>query len=414
MSIDIAWHEINHINGIMQGHPAFIYHRTCPVCNSMSSRSVWKLDEFQFFTDAFALNKRVNINVHLCLDCYALYLNPAYSQLGFEHLFAQANCSYGAQDFEARVNEEIEWLKQRDLLKTGAHVLDIGCYKGDFLQSMPEYLRCTGVDIDKTAIDYARNKYSSERMNFVWADFENFEISDSPDLITMFHVLEHLPNPLKVLIRLRSLADKNTRLLIEVPIIENGFTNDINGFFSVQHMTHFSRNSLKNIVSVAGWRIEEMFEQKDYNGCRVLCSPDIQTSHITKSLDDLSLCYKYLSHWYQSLSDIENILKQYKMSGQWVIWGAGLHTEFVYQVTSFFNIDSECEYIIVDSDKEKQGKTWRNIHIYNPDILQQLDLNKIKFLISSYGGQPSIEKALLEMGVQKDNIVKLYKQLKVY
>ena len=61
----------------------------------------------------------------------------------------------------------------------------------------------------------------------------------------MFHVLEHLKNPLETLINILKSAHQTTYLLIEVPILENGFTNDINGFFSAQHLTHFSRQSLK-------------------------------------------------------------------------------------------------------------------------------------------------------------------------
>ncbi|NLJ71754.1 MAG: class I SAM-dependent methyltransferase [Syntrophomonadaceae bacterium] len=415
MNNRIAWRKMEKKGGAVYGHPAFTYYRACPICNNIDSRPVWGLKQFQFFIDNASLSKQIDINVHQCNDCYALYMNPNYTQLGFEHLFSLASCSYGSFDFDFRVNEEIEWLKQRDLLKPNIHVLDVGCYKGDFLNYLPGYTRCTGVDIDKTAIDMAQSRYGSSRMNFICADFESFQLTDFPDLITMFHVLEHLPNPLNVLTKLRELADKNTQLVIEVPIIENGFTNDINGFFSVQHMTHFSRNSLRNITQIAGWRIEEMFEQKDYNGCRVVCKPDIQNCDITRNINEISLCYQYLSHWYQNIVNIENVLKGHLDNNQWVIWGAGLHTEFIFQVSSFFlGAGNEREYIIIDNDKGKQGKSWRSINIYSPDALRGIELDKVKFLISSYGSQTSIEDYLLQEGVPQENIVKLYEQLRVY
>ena len=56
----------------------------------------------------------------------------------------------------------------------------------------------------------------------------------------MLMVFEHLKNPLRVLKNILNSSHSKTKLLIEVPIIENGFTNDINGFFSAGHLTHFS------------------------------------------------------------------------------------------------------------------------------------------------------------------------------
>mgnify|MGYP000380287711 CR=1 FL=1 len=37
----------------------------------------------------------------------------------------------------------------------------------------------------------------------------------------MFHVLEHLPRPVEVLRKLRSIAEVSTRLVVEVPVLEN-------------------------------------------------------------------------------------------------------------------------------------------------------------------------------------------------
>ena len=71
----------------------------------------------------------------------------------------------------------------------------------------------------------------------------------------MFHVLEHLADPYKTLRNLRQNSHAETRLVIEVPVIEKGFTNDLNGFLSIQHATHFSFNSLKLIMERAGWQI---------------------------------------------------------------------------------------------------------------------------------------------------------------
>lgn len=76
--------------------PALTSHRSCPVCGQDQSREILCMNDFQFFTDNATLPKRATIREVQCTACYALYLNPAYTTRGFEVLFAEAGCSYGA------------------------------------------------------------------------------------------------------------------------------------------------------------------------------------------------------------------------------------------------------------------------------------------------------------------------------
>ena len=136
---------------------------------------------------------------------------------------------------------------------------------------LPDNILRMGVDIDQPAIDRARANHADQKIQFFLGDFETFNFdAQPPDTITMFHVLEHLPRPVAVLKKLHSISSKSTKLVVEVPILENGQTNDINGFFSAQHLTHFSRQSLHNCLALSGWKIIDWLEQSDYNGCRVL------------------------------------------------------------------------------------------------------------------------------------------------
>lgn len=379
--------------------------RCCPVCDNPSSREVLRLGNFQFFSDANT-PKQVDIIQKQCHKCGALFLDPCYSNEGFRILFEEAKMSYGST--EIRPTEQIEWLKKRSLFKKGDRVLDIGCGTGEFLASFPSSIKKVGVDIDAPSIQYAKSIHKN--IEFICCDFADLEYGEDINLFTMNHVLEHLPNPKETLKRLSNLANEKTILLIEVPIIENGLTNDINGFFSAQHLTHFSRNSLKNIIQQSGWEIIEWSEQEDYNGCRVLAKKGRKEYHLEKSDLERHNLYTYFSYWYKSLLDVENKIAPLKQN-KIIIWGSGMHLEFLYQTTSLF--DKDREFIIVDSDESKQNKTWRGINIYNPSILKTADQN-LPLLISSYGSQGKIEKAALELGLNKENIIKLYEHLRIY
>lgn len=314
----ITWSKVNSYVG-NHGSPALSFYRSCPICGSLREKVVMELNDFQFFTDSVQLPKIMSIRETQCLACFALYRNPCYSEYGFSVLLAEAGRSYGSA--EARANEQVQWLSSRNLLTPGSRVLDAGCYEGQFLSRLSDDVHKVGVDIDGPAIERGRKRFGGQGIDLVQGDFETFHYAGAPDMITMFHVLEHLPRPLSVLRNLRRIAHRATRLVLEVPILENGKTDDINGFFSTQHLTHFSRSSLRNCVSRSGWRITEWCEQPDYNGCRVLAEVCEEAPVLTPAFQDTQSLYEYLSSWFLALAAVEKRLNELKNIRRCVIWG---------------------------------------------------------------------------------------------
>jgi SAM-dependent methyltransferase len=386
--------------------------RPCPICGGNRPRTVLQFDQFQFYSDSGEVPKRVDIRDVQCLDCFAVYLNPCYSDYGFRVLFAEAGCSYGST--AGRPDEEIEWLRARSLLGSGSRFLDAGCYDGNFLAKLPRDVKKFGVDVDEPAIGRGRRNFGGSDINFILGDFERFRYDGSFDVITMFHVLEHLPRPVSVLRNLRSMAHPGTRLVVEVPVLENGVTNDINGFFSAHHMTHFSRISLLNCLAWAGWKIEESQEQAQYNGFRVVALPSVPTRVPERDERATSLLHMYLSGWYGALTKAEARLLELRDGDRCLIWGGGLHTEFLYQTTSFFSSRPDREYVIVDSDPMKKGKSWRGIEIHSPEVLRDISCPSARMLVSSYGSQASIVNAATELGFPPDRIWTLYDEVRVH
>ncbi len=384
--------------------------RSCPICASTDDRPITSFSNFQFYSDSDKSPKRVDINVVQCLNCSAIYMNPCYSMTGFQTLFAEAGKSYGAS--AGRADEQIAWLSQHELVKSGTRILDVGCYNGQFLGHLPDNVYKVGVDIDLPAIELARRNLGSSA-EFFHADFNQFSYSGTIDVIIMFHVLEHLPNPLEVLKNLRSLASPQTRLIVEVPVLEEASTNDICGFFSAQHLTHFSRTTLSMCLTASGWNICDSIQHKEYNGFRIIAKPTSPCSISHSKSHDTEYLYTYLSQKYSAIKDVEEKLLEVN-SPYIVIWGGGLHSEFIYQITSFFHCQPERNYIIIDSDPLKSGKSWRGIPIYSPDILNSILENDFELLISSYGSQRQIEDAAIKLGVKPERIVKIYDKFRVY
>ena len=79
-----------------------------------------------------------------------------------------------------------------------------------------------------------------------------------------------------------------------------------------------------------------------------------------------------------------------------VIWGAGLHTESLYQLTTLFRRQPDRHYVLIDSDPVKQGTTWRGIPVYAPNAVLHAgnaDWSETDLLISSYGDQAAMVEA---------------------
>ena len=233
----------------------------------------------------------------------------------------------------------------------------------------------------------------------------------------MYHVLEHLPRPVPVLEKLRRISHSSTRLVVEVPVLERGNTNDIcGGFFSIQHTTHFSEHSLLNCLMRAGWKIVESHETTDYNGFRVVAIPfDFQDGPaIQGNPEDWVAMRSSLASLQSSILDVEKTIQKIPESERMVIWGGGAHIEFLHQFTTLFHSRRDTEFVIVDSDALKQSKTWRGIKICDPGILKAPACQDLPLIISSYGGQDEIAEAALKLGVRNELIFKLYDRIVRY
>jgi len=325
-------------------------------------------------------------------------------------LFAEAGYSYGAA--EQRPQEQIEWLASRRLLEPGRVFLDVGCYDGKFLSTLPCAVERIGVDVDASAI--ARGKERDEDIELYCSAFEIFQPPKRPNVITMFHVLEHLADPKEVLLQLAKISSEDTVLVVEVPTLDRGSTEDINGFFSIQHLTHFSENTLLEMLNSAGWQVTDATNIEDYNGRRLLATKSQTTPpKIQPNLKDCLTLKENLRTWFAGIAKAELRLASLPASAQIIIWGAGIHTELIYQITNFFKANDR-RFLIVDNDPLKIGKSWRGVEICPVNSIKNLSDNDTFIIISSYASQENIRDAAIEYGIAHDRVTSLYEKSIAY
>ena len=388
--------------------------RPCPICGADDARAVLELTDFQLYSDSATRPKRIDVRQVQCRACFALYMNPVYTPYGFGVLFAQAGQSYGTSD--ERPQEQIDWLANRGLVDAGRSVLDVGCYEGRFLEMLPDGVSKIGVDVDAPAIERGRARMAGQDVELIAGDFETFQTGRRPDTMTMFHVLEHVSDPVAVLRKLRSLAHDGSRLVIEVPVVEEGATNDLVGFFSVQHATHFSAASLRNCLARGGWAVVETAgEDLDYNARRVVAAPAGAALPLPRDVADTQAMLDAVIAWQRAARDVgARAVAALGDAPRGILWGGGAHLECLYQRTSVFQQRPDREWVVVDSDALKHGTTWRGLAVLSPAALPELAASGAPVVVSSYGSQTAIAAAARAALPEGHPVVELYDELRVY
>ena len=86
--------------------------------------------------------------------------------------------------------------------------------------------------------------------------FDQFEFpKKSFDLICLFHVLEHLPDPIDALYNIKEILQPNGSFFIEVPDILHPYSGGFDDFFQNAHLYNFSLRTLKALLKKADFGI---------------------------------------------------------------------------------------------------------------------------------------------------------------
>ena len=113
----------------------------------------------------------------------------------------------------------------QDIIKTikryqpNGKLLELGCLTGHFLAlARGAGYEPTGIEPDPVAAGYARRQFDLSVHETV---IPHLYLEDrSFDVIAMFHVMEHLTEPMKTLMNLRRILTETGLLAIEIPIVD--------------------------------------------------------------------------------------------------------------------------------------------------------------------------------------------------
>ena len=223
--------------------------RHCPLCKGEHSR----------LFDSRSFHGQPVVNC-ICQDCGLVFQSPRMTEEEADAFYADEYrlLNEGSVEPTAR-NMAAQQARAQALLafthplvgKVSRH-LDIGCSMGILLQRFAEAFHCQPVGIEPGEAHRSRARQAGL---VVHASLDELEKSGagSFDLISMSHVLEHLPDPVGYLVHLREalLAPKGW-LLLEVP---NLYAHDS---FEVAHLVSYSPHTLLQTLKKAGFEVIKM------------------------------------------------------------------------------------------------------------------------------------------------------------
>ncbi len=236
----------------------------CPLCGGE------KYQEKLRAPDRFNLCDGSQFRIVSCADCGCVFLNPRPKPADLGAFYREE----AYQPFLSRQKTDRVWdllyrwarfftvrgkRRRIERLKPGpGKLLDVGCGTGEFLHEMQRHgWQVAGIEQDEEAAAFARRTYGLEVET---GDVGTERFSERRfDVVTFWHVLEHLHRPVEVLKNVRERLAEDGLVLVAAPNIGSPDA----GFYGAEwvaldaprHLVHFTEQSMRQACERAGLRV---------------------------------------------------------------------------------------------------------------------------------------------------------------
>ena len=154
--------------------------------------------------------------------------------------------------------DRLRFIERAGVHPQGQRLLDIGAGGGEFCYLAGQAgFAAEGIEPHIGYSEFARDQYSVGIQTCGIADLKDKQA----DVVTMFHVFEHLANPNEVMKKIWSVLSDDGHLVIEVPNIHQADSSPHNIYFKA-HLFYYSRYSL---MCAASQYFELVCVEDDHN-----------------------------------------------------------------------------------------------------------------------------------------------------
>ncbi len=239
----------------------------CPICNATSISSFVK-------TTAQMHSSKELFNFDQCADCKLVFLNPRVPLDQLKNYYTSYYLPYrGAKawgKYEQLVEKSqrkldlkrVKRLKAEHTISSESLILDIGCGKPSFLKACKQVFDCQTMGIDFSDAGWKDQSAQFERLDLQIGEVGDLPSSLHPDVITMWHYLEHDYTPIENLSHLKSISKPSTTLIIEIPNFDSmsrkKYGKHWAGWHTPRHISLFSPNNIELLLQKSGWKVSKL------------------------------------------------------------------------------------------------------------------------------------------------------------
>jgi 2-polyprenyl-3-methyl-5-hydroxy-6-metoxy-1,4-benzoquinol methylase len=224
--------------------------KACPLCGETKLSSHLSTKDFFFTQESFSLS--------ICENCKLVFTNPIPKNLSkYYETTNYLSHNTGDNGLIGRLYSFIRNINIKNKYKlvtrfsANGRILDIGCGTGEFLNFFNKRKwNVTGVEPNSTAREFAKTKY---KLDILAEESLNSMIPDSFDVISMWHVLEHVPDLNNRIAQVSKLLKKDGTIFIALPNLESPDSKKYGKFWSAldvpRHLYHFTQNSFMKLIN---------------------------------------------------------------------------------------------------------------------------------------------------------------------
>jgi SAM-dependent methyltransferase len=230
----------------------------CNLCGSWSTRQLFKTKDYRFLVDDR------EFNVVKCRQCGLVYVNPRPDS-------QEIHRYYNTEFYHADETPEEAFAGVKDrILGMAAHLarypagrlLDIGCYRGEFIFHMGK------LGWNTHGVEFSSRPPNLFNQSIFYGDIADAPFEDhSFDVVTVWAVFEHVYDPRHILQQARRLLRPNGSIIILVPNFNSLPARFMYHDDVPRHVTMFTKKTLGNMLRQEGFTPESWQCGQDvYNG----------------------------------------------------------------------------------------------------------------------------------------------------